>query len=652
MCGIAGIVATTAGLEPAHRHAVEDMLASIAHRGPDASATHRNGPAVLGTVRLALVDKPTSSQPMSDPSGRWTLSFNGEIYNFRELRARLESAGVGFRTSGDTEVLLQALIAWGLDALPLLRGQFALAFWDSRERSLTLARDRFGIVPLFYSRPAGLEIVFGSEVKALRAGGVDAPLSVRDIVDSGVLWGLHPGRSCFEGIESVRAGGYVVLHDGELHDGLYWTMAFAPERDTATLDEQAARVRELLAAAVARRLPAYGDPAVLLSGGLDSSAVLALVREAVPDDPIDSFSIQFQQAALDEASFQGLAVGAFDTRHTSIVTGDEDIAGALLEMVLHAESPLVRTAPAASIRLAATIAGNGTRAVLSGEGADELFCGYDLFKIAAIRDDWSQPSSGQSGQDYQAKLEQVLAHQRNLGRAVERAFFEQGIEKRADPLFSHLNRWAASHKITRYLREEHRCAVELEDVLERVRQALPPEYAAWSAVEQAQFLEVRYFLGTGLLATQCDRPYMAHSVEGRYPFLDEDLVDYALTLPESSKLQGTEEKRVLKQAVAGAVPEAIVTRVKQPYTAPEGDVFRSPGGAAILEEYASSDAIGEAGIFDAKRVEWLIAKLQRGRTSFHDDLALLWIVSTQILASVYGVADTQAPTFRERSTHG
>lgn len=633
MCGIAGIV--TAGPAASASTRLPLMLASISHRGPDASAWVVSGSAALGTVRLALVDRPTSRQPMSDPSGRYALSFNGEIYNYRELRDELTELGAEFRTTGDTEVLLQSLIVWGQAALRRLRGQFALAFWDAATSTLMLARDRFGIVPLFWHE-ADAEFAFASEVKALAAGGYRTPLSLPDVIDSGVLWGVHPGRSCFQGVRSVCPGGFITVVDGSVREELYWEFAFAEQRDTTGIDAQAAQLRALFAAAVARRVPEEGDPAVLLSGGLDSSAVLATLRTMLPDSPIDTYSIRFASSALDESPFQQLAAERFGTAHDSIVCDDEAIARGLAEAVRHAESPLVRTAPAATIRLAARIQDRATRAVLSGEGADELFCGYDLFKVAEIRDAWARDPEGPDRLD---ALEAVMAQQKNLGRAVERAFYEQGVDAPDDPVFSHINRWASAHHITRYLRADLREKYSLSRVLDGVRKRLPQGFETWSAVERAQFLEVRYFLAHTLLANQCDRPYMSHSIEARYPFLDEDVVDYALTLPQDSKLRGAEEKRVVKAAAAGTVPDEIVHRVKQPYTAPEGDAFRSPTGAQLLELHASTAAVERLGVFDPKRVAWLVDKLRRTRTSFHDDLALLWIVSVQMLAAQYGLGD-------------
>jgi asparagine synthase (glutamine-hydrolysing) len=635
MCGIVGLV----GIGPDVAREVqtaERMLATLAHRGPDDSQVVRLGGAVLGTARLALVDRPTSKQPMQDPAGRFMLSFNGEIYNYRELRRILEGEGVDFGTSGDTEVLLHWLVRRGVDGLADLKGQFALAFWDSASDTLVLARDRFGIVPLFFVRTPTGRIAFASEVKAIHAAGIATQLSVPDLIDSGVFWGLHPGRSAYAGMESVPPGSFVRSGSGALERGAYWRFEFPQERAGGTLQEQGKHLENLLATAVERRVPAYGDPAVLVSGGLDSSAVLSLLRGARPDARIQSFSMRFAEKALDESGFQELATRMYGTVHHSVVCDDETVANTLVQTILHAEVPLVRTAPASSYQLAREIEAHHTRTVLSGEGADELLCGYDLFKVAGIRDSWSKDPDSTV---WPRMLEKALGPQRELGRTVERAFYEQGLDQRSDPIFSHQNRWRSSFRITQYLAPDIRAGLDVEQVLDGVRDRLPQEYHHWSAVEQAQYLEVRYFLSSALLGSQCDRPYMAHSIEARYPFLDEDVVDFALTLPQSSKLDGMNEKAVLKSAMGSTVPAQILDRVKQPYTAPEGNVFRSDAGKVLLDTYLSRQALERHGVFDVGRVEWLLRKLERSRTSFYDDLAILWVLSTQVLANTYGVAD-------------
>lgn len=207
-----------------------------------------------------------------------------------------------------------------------------------------------------------------------------------------------------------------------------------------------------------------------------------------------------------------------------------------------------------------------------------------------------------------------------------------------DPLFSHINRWSASFRLTQYLAPAIRTALPREEVFQRARDLWTPRPPHRSVVEMAQDLEVTYFLASALLGSQCDRPYMAHSIEARYPFLDEDVADFAMRLPEQAKLDGLNEKAVLKAAAGPSIPAPIRERVKQPYTAPEGDVFRTPAGKALLAEHVSGEALAQQGIFDPKRVAWLVDKLHRSRTSFHDDLAVLWIFSTQVLARRYGVS--------------
>lgn len=637
MCGIVGLVPGTDPL--GHVGRVEAMLDAVAHRGPDERRTLCVDGAVLGTARLALVDRPGSSQPMV--LGSSALAFNGEIYNFRPLRAELEALGERFETDGDTEVLLHALVRWGVEVLPRLRGQFAVAFWDGSRGELLLARDRFGIVPLYWAED-GADLVVASEVKALRAGGLAARLSVPDVVDAGMLWGLHPGRSAFAGVRSVVPGSYVRLRRGAPpYESRYWQFRFADQRDGSAPSVQAARLAALLKDSVGRRMPADGDPAVLLSGGLDSSAVAGALRTVVPGGLVRSYSIRFTSPELDESAAQAVAVAAFGTQHAEVMCDDQAVAGELVLAVQHAELPLVRTAPAASVLLARLVAASGTRAVLSGEGADELLCGYDLFKLAALR---TRPELAPDDQTFRRLLREVLGQEVVRGRSVSPVFFDQGTDDADDLLLSHLQRWRASARLLGYLAPRWRAALGAQEVLDGVRRRLPPECAGWSTTERAQYLEVTYFLPSALLASQCDRPFMASGVEARYPFLDEDLVDYVLTLPERAKLDGLREKVVLRDASVELVPPVLRERPKQPYTAPEGELFRSATGDALLETYASPQAVDRHGVFDAGRVAWLVAKLRRGRTSFFDDLALLWVVSTQILAETYGVDDFEETT--------
>src|SRR5665648_1174838 len=333
MCGIVGLVGR--GPDADEVQTAERMLATLAHRGPDECQVVRLGGAVLGTARLALVDRPTSQQPMQDPTGRYLLSFNGEIYNYRELRRSLEQEGVVFRTSGDTEVLLQWLVRWGVDRLADLKGQFALAFWDSSSNTIVLARDRFGIVPLYFAKTPSGHIALASEVKAIQAGGFPAQLSVPDVIDSGVFWGLHPGRSTYAGVESVPPGCYVRSRSGALDRGAYWRFQLPETRAGGTVQEQGKHLADLLSAAVERRVPAYGDPAVLVSGGLDSSAVLSLLRGARPDARIWSFSMRFAEKALDKSCFQELATQVFGTDHHSVICDDDTVAVSYTHLRAH-----------------------------------------------------------------------------------------------------------------------------------------------------------------------------------------------------------------------------------------------------------------------------------------------------------------------------
>lgn len=630
MGGIAGTV--PGGVGPDRRARVGAMLSGIAHRGRGGARVLDLGNAVLGTIGSVAGSPPTMAR---DAAGRYGLCFDGELYALDELRAEL---GLGEARVTPADVVLRALLTWRTEAFPRLRGQFAIAFWDGVAGTLTLARDRFGVCPLVWAEHAG-GVAFGSEVKALQAVGVPTRMSLPDLIDAGVLWGLHPGRTVFEGVRAVPPGSVVTIGADGVRETPYWRWRYADERDSGTVDEQADRLAGLLRRAVERRLPAQG-PAVLISGGLDSAAVAGAVRQFY-DGPLDSYSAEFTDTSLNEAPFQTVAVGAFETRHRSIVCDETSIARSLVSAIVHSEVPLVRTAPASLMQLAGHIADAGTSVVLSGEGSDELFCGYDLFKLAAIA---QSQASGAAGDVESAELDQILHRQADFGRTTGRAYYEQDTDKASDPLSSHLTRWSSAYRITRYLAPPLRVGLSFDAVLDGVRDRLPAEYEDWTSVERAQYLEITYFFPTGGLGSQCDRPYGAHGVQPRFPFLDEDVVDFALTLPMESKLDGPQEKVVVKRAVAEWVPRQITDRVKQPFTAPEGNTLRSVEGTEILDRYLDPASVLEVGIFDAERVAWLVAKIRRGRTSFHDDLALLWILSVQVLAAAFPPSRPQEVT--------
>ena len=380
MCGIAGIV-RAAGEARVDEDALLRMARAIRHRGPDGFGLALDDGAGFVATRLAIVDLPCGWQPIEDEADGDLLVYNGEVYNHIELREELRAQGVSFDTSSDTEVVLRLLERDGLDALRLFNGQFAFAWWQARSRKLTLVRDRFGVRPLHFALRDDGTLVFGSEVKALFASGeVEARPDLGGIDDVFTTWGARPPRSPFRGVDQLAPGGFLVWEDGKIVARKRW---WEPEYGDATAPD--GDLLELMRDSVDLRLRADVPVGAYLSGGLDSSLISALAQQR-KDGELRTFSIAFKDPLYDERAQQEAVARALRTQHHVVEAGPGEIAAALPDVIRHTETPLIRTAPVPLFLLARAVRENDLTVVITGEGADELFWGYDLFKEVAIRE--------------------------------------------------------------------------------------------------------------------------------------------------------------------------------------------------------------------------------------------------------------------------
>lgn len=620
MCGIAGII------RPERAAAVEEaallrMARALRHRGPDGFGLLLDEGAGLVSSRLAIFDLPRAWQPLVSRSDGSALVYNGEVYNHPELRAELARAGEAFETTSDTEVVLRLLEREGLAALERLNGQFALAWWDQRHRRLTLVRDRFGVRPLHYAHLTDGTLVFGSEAKALFASGeIDAQPDLEGIDDVFTLWGVRPPRSAFAGVCQVPAGGVVVWEEGQITgQRRWWKPRFA--RDPSSPDD----LEELLRDSVRLRLRADVPVGTYLSGGLDSSLLTALAQQET-DGELRTFSVAFRDRRYDERLEQQRVAEAIGTRHVVVEVGDAEIADAFPEVVLHAETPMIRTAPTPLLLLARAVREHGITVVATGEGADELFLGYDLFKEVELRE-----LAGSDPQRAAALLDEVYSY---LGSAARRgpAFSRFVLETGADdPLLgSHMTRVRATAAVRSLYRAEIAESLA-ERSLDRLRSELPAGFAGWGRLDRAAFLEITTLLETYLLATQGDRVSMASGVEGRYPFLDHRVFDHAVGLPGEAKLSGLRDKLPLRRLAAEVLPPSIASRPKQPFRAPEVAPFFASGAPAWVEEAISPAALAETGIWDPARVGGLVRRCRAGRAvGVREGMALVGLLSTQL----------------------
>ncbi len=636
MCAIAGILDMRGrALPPDASSEVEAMVATMRHRGPDEAGCRHLGPAALGHARLSIIDLSTGTQPIGNEDGSIQIVFNGEIFNYPELRAELEAQGHKFSTNTDTEVIVHAYEERGLDCLRDFNGQFAFALWDGPRQRLFLARDRVGICPLHYARSGG-RLLFASECKALLGHtGLPRRLDLRALDQFFTFWSPLPPRTMFEGVNELPPGHYAVAEGGELRLAPYWRLDFSPDPRPWTAADAAEALAEVLGDATRIRLRADVPVGVYLSGGLDSSYVAARVC-SISSARRSTFSVEFADPGFDESAHQRLMASRLGSEHASVRVDDALMRRDFLRMLWNAEKPSFRSAPAPLYRLSRLARESGYKVVLTGEGADEFLTGYNIFKEAKVRQFWARRPGSKLRPLLLARLYPYLQLPRERGAAFLRQFFGRDLERTDHPCYSHLLRWANTSALKRFLSPEVRSALGGNGqpaCLDELAAGLPADMAGWDVVSRAQYLEAALFLPGYLLSTQGDRMLMANAVEGRFPFLDHRVIELANRLPARLKMPGLREKSLLKRAAADLLPARIVQRPKQPYRAPAAkSVLGVPmnGRAGVL---LSPAAIAGTGYFDRSKVAGLLDKHARtgGTLAEMENMALMAILSTQAL---------------------
>lgn len=640
MCGIAGFTFRQ-GLPPGERLAVHDgrlraMTASLHHRGPDALNGVLLDGAGLGHTRLAIVDLTGGHQPMRDPATGLTVVFNGEIFNHVELRERL-AARYPFQTRSDTEVILAAFLQKGLACVDDFNGQFAFAVYDPRDGSLHLARDRFGKRPLFYAQtPDGF--FFASEAKALFAARALPPALDRTAVFETLhLWAPVEPRSFFEGVSQLPPGSVATLRRGAaLLIGRYWDADLGDDRVDHGLTEPRAlaELGGLLEDAVKLRLRADVPVAGYLSGGLDSSLLCALAQRQL-GGTLQTFSVAFAQARYDERSFQNEVAGDLKTEHHQVLIDDATVGALLPTVVEHAEAVLLRTAPAPMFELAKLVRAHQTKVVLTGEGADEVFLGYDLFKETAVRAFWARQPRSTCRPRLFSRLYPYLPMAAQ-SPAMLQQFFGLGLD-RPDALdFSHQIRWSNSGRVARFLANDFTEAVAGHSPALAFAATIPDRVRGYRPLARAQYLELRSLLSGYLLSSQGDRMLMGNSVEGRFPFLDHRLLEFSARLPDRLKLRGLKEKYLLKRFARGLVPPRVIARAKFPYRAPVAEALVGASAPPWSQALLSREAVNRVGVFSGEKLGKLVAKLRGGGLpSEADNMAVVAIATTQLLAHAF-----------------
>jgi asparagine synthase (glutamine-hydrolysing) len=606
------------------------MAAELRHRGPDGTGLYVDGPFGMTNTRLAIVDLEGGDQPLPDETGRYWVMQNGEVYNYVELRDELRGLGRRFATTSDTEVIAQAYAEWGPRFLDRLNGDFAIAIWDRRRREVLLARDRFGVRPLFLAEYGG-DVCFASEAKALlRHPRATRELDPVGIVDTFTTWATLPDHSALARVRELPAAHYVVVGpDGIGAVTRWWDLDFTPS--AASEDELVDELEALLVDATRIRLRADVPVATYLSGGLDSSAIAAIGARTVRGT-LHAFGVGFTDANFDESAPQDAIAREIGVEFQRTMVDAAAIAEAFPRVVELAEKPLLRTAPAPLLRLSGAVREAGLKVVLTGEGADELFGGYDIFREDKVRRFWARDPQSELRPLLFRKLNRWLATDPARAGAFLSGFYGRDLTATDDPLYSHRLRFANTARCVRLLRPELIEAAAASDPSARIVQALPASFERFSPLSRAQYLEISTFFEGYLLHAQGDRMLMGHSIEGRFPFVDYRLAELAARLPDSLRLRGLREKYALRRAASRYLPPEIHSRPKIPYRAPIREVFFGDHPPDYVRELLGPRAVEDAGVLDPAAVERLVAKFERGgQVSETDEMALVGSVSSMLL---------------------
>ncbi len=640
---------------PVEEVSIRQMLGMIRHRGPDQFGIYLDERVGLGSARLSIIDLSGGQQPISNEDGTLWIVFNGEIFNYVELRPELEKHGHRFTTHTDTEVILHLYEELGPGCLGRLNGQFAMAIWDARRESLFLARDRLGIRPLFYTCANGA-LIFGSEIKALLADPrVKAEIDPISLDQIFTFWSTLTPRTIFHGILEIPPAHYLLAQHGRYETEPYWQLQFPDATgvqpgisgDRSLADNREAQTgvlldefRSLLVDATQIRLRADVPVGAYLSGGLDSSTIAAIIRHHT-HNRLDTFSIAFSDRKYDESPYQRQMAKILGTEHQVVYTRHADIGAIFPEVIWHTETPVLRTAPAPMYLLSGLVRQNGYKVVMTGEGADEFLAGYDIFKEAAIRRFWARRPDSKIRPLLLKRLYPDISDLPN-SHAYLASFFGEGLADTDAPGYSHHIRWRTTGRAKRFFSDELRRAIETQANSTRQAFIYPDNFSKWDPLSRAQYIEATIFLSQYLLSSQGDRMAMAHSVEGRYPFLDYRVVEFCNRLPPHLKLFGLKEKYILKKLANAWLPQEILQRPKRPYRAPIHRSFFNEGAMPdYVRELLSPRWIEETALFKVDAVFQLVQKLLGGkRLGETDDMALAGILSSQLVYKQF-IADFQ-----------
>jgi asparagine synthase (glutamine-hydrolysing) len=685
MCGITGWISKN----KIEFERIREMVNTLDHRGPDETGFYLHNNVGLGQARLSIMDPQNGKQPATNEDDSIVVIFNGEIFNHCVLRKDLLEKGHKLKNNSDTAILPHMYEEYGLSMFAKLNGQFAIAIYNKRYETLILARDRLGEKPLYYYHGQG-NLCFGSEVKAILKSRLVTPsLSPIALNQVFTFWTTLNNRSVFEDIFQLPPGSYLVFNNNEINIKAYWNLTYSqsqqqlrlqsrPKQQPQSLlqtdlqqqqqseqlqlqsqqqpqlqsqadlrqqllppqhnnpksyniDDYTDELDKKLKGAVEARMMSDVPIAFYLSGGLDSSLITSIGAE-ISNKRLNTFSIAFDDVNFDESEYQNCMSEHLGTNHQMVKFSAKEIPQSIKEVITHTEVPLLRSGAFPMYALAKLVRGNDTKVVLSGEGSDELFGGYDLFREVKIRAFCDKnPES-----NYRASLyKRVNNFVKGLdAQPTNSLSLYYNTPSAQDCFSSHASRWRLGKYSAQFFSPEYRNQMLHYDGMKEVEESLPHDFMNWTKIQQAQYLEIAIFFSNYLLSSQGDRVSMAGSVECRYPFLDYDIVEFASALPDNIKIRALNEKYIIKKLAKKYLPDKITNRTKFPYRAPMNIT------QLMKDEYIhhimSADVIKQYGIFNPISTEkFLSAALHKERVSERDSMLFMGMLTTQILCDEF-----------------
>ncbi|MCF7972863.1 MAG: asparagine synthase (glutamine-hydrolyzing) [Phycisphaerae bacterium] len=634
MCGIAGIIGLQSSLPPNAMETTGRMLSVLRHRGPDESGLYVDSTAALGQVRLSIIDLAGGHQPIhNEDQSKWIV-FNGEIFNYRELREDLILRGHRFQTQTDTEVIVHLYEQYGPDCVQHLNGQFAFVIWDSRRRIAFMARDRVGIRPLHYTIHQG-RLIFASEIKSILTDGSvprrPDPIALDQIF---TFWAPLTPRTAFEGISELPPGHTLTCRPGQSPEiRRYWQIPLCEPQNcmTGSVEDLCEQMRDLLTDAVRLRLRADVPVGTYLSGGLDSSILTSMVVKQF-NNRVRTFGLRFEESEFDETPYQSQMVAALQCHHSEILVSNDKIGSRFQEAIWHIEKPMLRTSPIPLMFLSGLVHDQGFKVVLSGEGADEVFGGYNIFREAKIRRYWAKsPGSSRRASLIGRLYPYIFTDTRS--RQTVQSFFTRGLGEVDNPLYSHLLRWDNTRRLRQFFSDDLLSQIGSYDPYADLTSQLPDTFYHTHDLSKAQYLEMTVFMSQYLLSSQGDRMAMAGSVETRVPYLDHRVVEFMARVSPRHKIAGLREKALLKRTFAHLLPQNICRRNKHPFRAPIKQGLLNDTHRGFVRDMLTGSGLADAGLFNPQKVTRLLDRMEsRLHASETDSMALAGLLSTQ---SVY-----------------